>query len=130
MHLPAFAAAVDAGVAAIMPAFTELGGIPMTMHKELLRDYLRGELGFDGVIVSDYNAIRELIHHGVAGDIVVALTAPEEIADTGIGLADGCVKDQAKSVLRDIKRNPDQYYVNVHTTDFPGGAVRGQLALA
>jgi len=74
VHLPAFAAAVDAGVASIMPAFTELGGIPLTMHKALLRDYLRGELGFDGVIVSDYNAIRELIHHGVAGDIVEAAT--------------------------------------------------------
>ena len=74
VHLPGFAAAVDAGVAAIMPAFTELGGIPMTAHKALLRDYLRGELGFDGVLVSDYNAIRELIHHGVAGDIVEAAT--------------------------------------------------------
>ncbi len=72
VHLPAFAAAVQAGAAAIMPAFTELAGIPLTMHKALLRDYLRGELGFDGVIVSDYNAIRELIHHGVAGDIVEA----------------------------------------------------------
>ncbi len=72
VHLPAFAAAVDAGVAAIMPAFTELGGIPLTMHKPLLRDYLRGELKFDGVIVSDYNAIRELIQHGVAADIVDA----------------------------------------------------------
>ena len=66
VHLPAFAAAVDAGVAAIMPAFTDIAGIPMTAHKALLRDYLRGELGFDGVLVSDYNAIRELIHHGVA----------------------------------------------------------------
>ena len=72
VHLPAFAAAVRAGAAAIMPAFTELGGIPLTMHKALLRDYLRGELGFDGVIVSDYNAIRELIQHGVAADIVEA----------------------------------------------------------
>jgi beta-glucosidase len=72
VHLPAFAAAVRAGAVAIMPAFTELGGIPLTMHKPLLRDYLRGELGFDGVIVSDYNAIRELIQHGVAGDIVEA----------------------------------------------------------
>ena len=74
VHLPAFAEAVRVGTAAIMPAFTELGGIPMTMHKPLLRDYLRGELGFDGVIVSDYNAIRELLHHGVAGDIVEAAT--------------------------------------------------------
>ena len=72
VHLPAFAAAVRAGAAAIMPAFTDLAGIPMTAHKALLRDYLRGELGFDGVIVSDYNAIRELIQHGVAADIVEA----------------------------------------------------------
>jgi len=72
VHAPAFAAAVDAGVAAIMPAFTDIAGIPMTAHKALLRDCLRGELGFDGVLVSDYNAIRELIRHGVAGDIVEA----------------------------------------------------------
>ena len=72
VHLPAFAAAVHAGAAAIMPAFTDLAGIPMTAHKALLRDYLRGELGFDGVLVSDYNAISELIHHGVAADIVEA----------------------------------------------------------
>ena len=72
LHLPAFAAAVAAGVAAIMPAFTDIAGIPMTAHKALLRDCLRGELGFDGVLLSDYNAIRELIHHGVAGDIVEA----------------------------------------------------------
>jgi len=72
VHLPAFAAAVAAGAAAIMPAFTDIAGIPMTAHKALLRDYLRGELGFDGVLVSDYNAIRELINHGVAGDIVDA----------------------------------------------------------
>ena len=72
VHLPAFAAAVRAGVAAIMPAFTSLAGIPMTAHKQLLRDYLRGTLAFDGIIVSDYNAIRELIHHGVAADVVEA----------------------------------------------------------
>jgi beta-glucosidase len=72
VYLPPFAAAVDAGAAAIMPAFTDLAGIPMTAHKALLREYLRGELGFEGVLVSDYNAIRELIHHGVAADIVEA----------------------------------------------------------
>ena len=72
VHLPAFAEAVRAGAAAIMPAFTELGGIPLTAHAGLLRDYLRNTLGFDGVIVSDYNAIRELIYHGIAGDIVDA----------------------------------------------------------
>jgi beta-glucosidase len=72
VHLPAFAAAVEAGAVAIMPAFTDLNGVPMTAHVKLLRDYLRGELGFDGVLISDYNAVGELIRHGVAADLVDA----------------------------------------------------------
>jgi beta-glucosidase len=69
VHLPPFESAVAAGVAAVMPAFTDLAGIPMTAHTALLRDYLRGELGFDGVLISDYNAIGELLRHGVAADL-------------------------------------------------------------
>lgn len=67
---------------------------------------------------------------GVAGDIVVTLVPPSEIPGTGIGLSFGCVGNQSKPLLRDIKNNPDQFYVNVHTSDFPGGAVRGQLDAA
>jgi beta-glucosidase len=69
VHLPPFEAAVRAGVATVMPAFTDLAGIPMTAHTALLRDWLRGRTGFAGVIVSDYNAIRELLNHGVAADL-------------------------------------------------------------
>jgi beta-glucosidase len=69
VHLPPFEAAVSAGVASIMPAFTDLAGIPMTAHTALLRDHLRGKLGFEGVLISDYNAIGELIRHGVAADV-------------------------------------------------------------
>ncbi len=72
VYLPPFAAAVAAGVAAIMPAFNDLAGIPMTANKALLRDWLRGRLGFEGVIISDYNAIAELIRHGVAADLPTA----------------------------------------------------------
>ena len=74
VHLPPFDAAVAAGVVSIMPAFTDLAGIPMTAHVPLLRDYLRGKLGFDGVLISDYNAIGELIRHGVAADLADAAT--------------------------------------------------------
>ena len=72
VHLASFAAAVDAGVAAIMPAFTELDGVPMTANRQLLQGYLRGQLGFEGVIISDYNAIAELMRHGVAADLAEA----------------------------------------------------------
>jgi beta-glucosidase len=69
VHLPAFAAAIESGVVAMMPAFTDLAGIPMTANGALLRGCLRDELGFSGVLVSDYNAIAELIRHGVAEDL-------------------------------------------------------------
>lgn len=72
VHLLPFAAAVEAGVATIMPAFTDLNGIPMTAHLPLLRGWLREQMGWDGVLVSDYNAIGELIRHGVAADLADA----------------------------------------------------------
>lgn len=72
VYLPPFAAAVRAGVAAVMPAFSDLAGMPMTIHKGLLRGLLRARYGFKGVIVSDFNAIAELMAHGVAADIVEA----------------------------------------------------------
>jgi beta-glucosidase len=72
VYMPPFAAAVAAGVAAVMPAFTDLAGIPMTANRELLRGWLRGRWGFKGVIISDYNAIAELMHHGIAADLAEA----------------------------------------------------------
>ncbi|MGP0056553.1 MAG: glycoside hydrolase family 3 N-terminal domain-containing protein [Steroidobacteraceae bacterium] len=72
VHMPPFAAAVAAGVAAVMPAFTDLAGIPMTANGALLTGWLRRRLKFDGVIVSDFNAVGELIRHGVAADLAHA----------------------------------------------------------
>ncbi|HVW69081.1 MAG TPA: glycoside hydrolase family 3 N-terminal domain-containing protein [Steroidobacteraceae bacterium] len=74
VHLPPFAAALASGVATVMPSFTDLAGIPMTIHVGLLRGWLREKHGFDGVIISDYNAIGELLNHGVAADLVEAAT--------------------------------------------------------
>jgi beta-glucosidase len=74
VHLPPFVAAIDAGVATFMPSFTDLAGIPMTAHVGLLRGWLREKHGFEGVIVSDYNAIGELLNHGIAGDLAEAAT--------------------------------------------------------
>lgn len=67
--LPPFKAAVEAGVAAIMVGFHDLAGIPCTAHRDLLDGLLRRSWGFDGLLVSDYTAIMELINHGVAADL-------------------------------------------------------------
>jgi beta-glucosidase len=72
IYLPPFEAAVAAGVAAIMPAFHNLAGVPMSANAAVLRDVVRGRWGFDGVIVSDYGAIAELVVHGVAEDLAEA----------------------------------------------------------
>jgi beta-glucosidase len=72
VHFPPFAAAVRAGVAAIMPAFMDLAGEPATAHRGMLDGVLRRRWGFEGVIISDFCAVRELIVHGVAADAVEA----------------------------------------------------------
>jgi beta-glucosidase len=72
VHLPAFATAVREGVAAIMPSFNDLGGVPMTANRAILRDVVRGRWGFEGVIVSDFGAVAELVTHGVAADLAEA----------------------------------------------------------
>lgn len=59
---------------------------------------------------------------GIRGSVVVWLSAPD-----ATGHASGCVSGSDGDVLRDILTNPADYYVNVHTTDYPAGAVRGQL---
>jgi beta-glucosidase len=72
IYLPPFAAAVAAGTAAIMPAFIDVAGVAMTANAKLLQGWLRGVVGFEGVLISDYNAVAELLNHGVAADLVEA----------------------------------------------------------
>ncbi|WP_408988145.1 glycoside hydrolase family 3 N-terminal domain-containing protein [Sphingomonas sp. SUN019] len=66
--LPPFAAAFAAGAGATIASFTDVNGVPATANHHLLTDLLRGELGFTGVCVPDYDADRELIAHGYAVD--------------------------------------------------------------
>ena len=67
-YLPAYKACIDAGVDMLMPSFNVVNGVPATANKWLMRDILRDEWGFEGVVISDYNAIGDLIIHGVAAD--------------------------------------------------------------
>lgn len=66
--LPPFKAAADAGALSFMNAFNEIGGTPSTANTHLLRDILKGEWNFNGLVVSDWNSIGELLIHGVAAD--------------------------------------------------------------
>ena len=67
-YLPGYKAAVDAGCELVMTSFNTYDGMPATANEFLLKNVLRNEWGFDGIIITDYAAIRELIKHGVAMD--------------------------------------------------------------
>ena len=67
-YLPSYKAGIDAGAALVMTSFNTINGIPATGNKWLMRDILRDEMGFDGVLISDWAAIEELIYHGYCTD--------------------------------------------------------------
>jgi beta-glucosidase len=69
VYLPPFRAAFDAGAGSTMSAFNEISGVPGSSNAFLLRTILREEWGWHGLVVSDFNAIGELIPHGVAKDL-------------------------------------------------------------
>ena len=77
LHLRPFRAAVESGVLSVMAAFNDVDGTPMHAHQHLLRDgytreslraALKGEWGFDGVVVADWNGIGQIVFAGVAED--------------------------------------------------------------
>jgi len=64
VHLPPFKAALDEGVATFMSSFSDLNGVPAAGNEFLMRQLLREEWSFQGFVVSDWDAIRELTVHG------------------------------------------------------------------
>ncbi len=94
VYLPPFKAAVDAGAESIMASFNEIAGVPMHAHRELIEGVLREAWKWDGLLVSDYTGIMELIAHGV--------TADREHAGR-LGLAAGVDIDMVSEIyLRDL----------------------------
>ena len=67
-YLPAYKACLDAGAPMVMPSFNSLNGVPSIANSMLMQKILRQEWGFDGVVISDYNAVGELLPHGVAAN--------------------------------------------------------------
>ncbi len=69
IYLPPFKAAFDAGAGTVMSAFNEISGLPATANPLILRTILRDEWDWPGIVLSDYDAVRELIPHGLATDM-------------------------------------------------------------
>ncbi|MEO5907353.1 MAG: glycoside hydrolase family 3 N-terminal domain-containing protein, partial [Saprospiraceae bacterium] len=68
IYLPPYKAGIEEGAMSIMTSFNDFDGVPATANKWLLQDLLRGEMGFDGFVVTDYTSINEMVNHGYAVD--------------------------------------------------------------
>jgi|AntAceMinimDraft_5_1070358.scaffolds.fasta_scaffold02396_4 beta-glucosidase len=83
IYLEPFRKVLGAGAATLMTSFSDLDGIPATANGALLNGVLRREWGFDGLVVSDWNAINELIQHGLCED---SRSAAAEAALAGVDM--------------------------------------------
>ena len=98
-YLPPFHSAIGAGAGAVMPAFSAVNGSPPHASTWLLRDVLRGRLGFAGVVVSDWTGIQELVAHGVAGGTGEAARLALR-AGVDVDMSDGIYQDSLPSLVR------------------------------
>lgn len=102
LYLPPFKAAADAGAATFMNSFNELSGVPATGNRFLVKQILRGEWGWDGVIVSDWGSVAEMIPHGVAEDKKqAALLAVKNECD--IDMEGGCYPSSLEELVKEGK---------------------------
>lgn len=96
-YLPPYKACVEAGAGAVMAAFNDINGVPCTVNRWLLRDLLREQWGFDGLIVSDAYAIQECVDHGIAADRAEAAKLALEAA-INIDMSSECYQDNLKQL--------------------------------
>lgn len=99
VHLPPFVAAFEAGAVTTMSAFNDIEGIPASANRRLMTDILRGEMGFEGFVVSDYTADMELIAHGYAAD---APDAAQKALWSGVDMSmtSGYYRDHVPALVR------------------------------
>jgi beta-glucosidase len=69
LHLRPFKSVVDAGVMSVMSAFNDIDGVPMHANRHLMREVLKQEWGFTGVVVGDWGGVGQLVEQGVAADL-------------------------------------------------------------
>jgi len=89
VYLPPFAAALEAGAGNVMTAYMDLNGVPATGNRWLFTEVLRETWGFTGFVVSDANAVRNLVTHGFAADLTdAAARAVSAGVDMEMAIAD------------------------------------------
>ena len=105
-YLPPYKAALDAGAGSIMTSFNDINGVPATANKWLMTDLLRKQWGFNGLVVTDYTAVNELIDHGL-GDLqtvsALALNAGVDMDMVGEGFLSTLKKSVAEGKVTEAQ---------------------------
>ena len=107
IYLPPFESAVKSGVGTLMSAFLDLNGVPASGNRRLLTDVLRGEWGFDGFVVSDWDSVLELVNHGVAEDRAHAAAVALH-AGVDMDMVSGAYRDTLADNLQNGKVTQDE----------------------
>lgn len=79
IHLAGYPAAIDAGVGTVMPSYSSWNGVKCSGSKRLLTDILKKELGFEGFVISDYNAIDQLAPAAKNESVLVSNNASGQV---------------------------------------------------
>ncbi len=101
VYFPPFQAALAAGAGNVMTAYMDLNGVPATGNRWLFHDVLRGTFGFEGFVVSDANAVRNLLTHGFAADLT---DAGARALNTGVDM-EMAIADPAYAHLPEAVQN-------------------------
>jgi beta-glucosidase len=107
-YLPPYKAAIDAGAWTVMASFNDINGVPATANKWLLTDVLRKQWGFNGMVVTDYTGINELVDHGL-GDLQTV---------SALALKAGIHMDMVgEGFLTTLKKSLDEGKVSIEEID-------------
>lgn len=118
VYLPPFKAAVDAGCATFMTSFNDNDGVPGTANKFVLKDILRDEWKFDGIVVTDWASAAEMINHGFCAD---GKDAAEKSVNAGVDM-----DMVSETFIKNLKRSLEENVVSMQAID---NAVRNILRL-
>lgn len=118
VYLPPFKAAVEAGCATFMTSFNDNDGVPSTANKFVLKNVLRDEWKYDGMVVTDWASAAEMINHGFCVD---GKDAAEKSVNAGVDM-----EMVSETFIKNLKQSVAEKKVSMETID---NAVRNILRL-
>ncbi|MBO4433626.1 MAG: glycoside hydrolase family 3 C-terminal domain-containing protein [Clostridia bacterium] len=111
-YLPAFKAAVDAGVTTVMTSFNDISGVPVTGGKKYVTDILRGKLGFEGFTVSDWGAVEQLEKQGVAASRAECAKIALQ-AGVDLNMCDRCYVEELENLVNSGEVSEESVNISV-----------------